>query len=307
MTPLEKQTLKNALLDVCNTSYTDKNYKKRFVGSCIEELKKKLDLPANVIIKMIQELYLTSDTDFRFEFIKGRKNNKITAFEPFKLESTIPIENIKLDVALQESHIIYLLNQFYGKISEAQICKIALLYSELVNHANQYTIYMAICKNSTAVYDKLANKFSHSEVDEILNLIAEHGYSYIDNGILYWKIYSPKLELTSKEIEESFSVISQNEVVEEKNKEEEQPVKEINTQPVETVFTAKDALYLIAKEFGMTLTENDAENKLNELIATTTELINDFNEMPDWEKLRNWDKFMEGWSLITGEILNDRN
>lgn len=307
MTPLEKQTLKNALFDVCASEYTDGKYKKRFVGSCIGELKKKMNLPASKIIKMIQELYLTSDTDFRFEFIKGRKNNKITAFEPFILKSTIPIENIKLDVALPESDIIYLLNQFMGKISEAQICRIALLYSELAKNANQYTIYMAICKNSTAIYERLANLFNHQEIDELLDLIANYGYSYIDNGILYWKIYSPKLELTSQEIQESFTVISHNEVVEEENKKEEQPSNEINIQPVNAVFTAKDALYLIAKEFGMTLTENDAENKLNELIATTTELINDFNEMPDWEKLRNWDKFMEGWSLITGEILNDRN
>lgn len=306
MTPLEKQTLKEALLDVCTSEYKENGYRKRFVGSCIGELKKKLNLPASKIIKMIQELYLTSDTDFRFEFIKGRKNNKIIAFEPFKLESTLPIENIRLDVTLPEGHILYLLNQFYGKIPEAKIYKIALLYSELVNHANKYTIYMAIYKKSTAVYEKMANIFNHNEIDELLDLIAQHGYSYIENGVLYWKIYSPMLELTSEEIQENFTVISHNEVVEE-NKIIEQPSEEINIQPANAVFTAKDAISLIAKEFGMTLTENDAENKLNELIATTTELINDFNEMPDWEKLRNWNKFMEGWSLITGEILNDRN
>ena len=48
-------------------------------------------------------------------------------------------------------------------------------------------------------------------------------------------------------------------------------------------------------------------SKLEEVIAITDELINNFDSMQDWEKLMNWNNFVSDWKTIMGDALNDRN
>ena len=71
--------------------------------------------------------------------------------------------------------------------------------------------------------------------------------------------------------------------------------------------TAKTAINFLAKEFGMTISEDDSKHRLEELVATTNELILNFDSLQDWEKLKSWEQFVKDWQSIMGEAMNDRN
>ena len=67
--------------------------------------------------------------------------------------------------------------------------------------------------------------------------------------------------------------------------------------------TAQDALKLLAKELGLASIEK-TESKLEEVLAITNELIDNFDSMQDWEKLMNWKKFVTDWKTIMGDAMN---
>ena len=87
--------------------------------------------------------------------------------------------------------------------------------------------------------------------------------------------------------------------------EEQKPIAkyEVKTMTLDT----RTALNHIANELGICIAENESKEILEEMAATTNELIMSFSKLPDWEKLKSWDKFVQDWQAIMGDAINDRN
>ena len=283
---------------------------KLYLLTAISDIASYCNVEPAEVMSYVQECYLTSDIAFKYDLSKTRTGIKIVAIERY-VPYTIDINN-QINSEVSNNLAIYMLSQFGGKINNINISEIISFYLALLEQADKIqfssdVLYLAIDKNKGNVYD--INGFSNTEIDYMLDLILTHGYAFKnENDIIIWKTYSPSANITKEDLVNAFTVIrkqdtldfdtEEKEAVKEEIVEVEMPTKEI---------TVKDAFSLIAKEFGMSLTEDDSSNKLEELVATTNELILNFDALPDWEKLRSWGQFVTDWKAIMGEAINDRN
>lgn len=270
-----------------------------------EVIARECNVTSSDVIKAIQRAYLLSYSGFRYDLTKTRNSIKILALE--KIEHQLGAIEYIMDYDNNPSRTIatYIASQFYKQIEERDIKKIYQFYKDITSDIENSleVLYLAINRNSNAIYAK-CTRFNRDEIDYILDLIAKHGYAYEKDGLLYWKTLSPLAIIEDEDLITQFSIISRKEepVYEEPvhNKETviEQPAVTLNT---------KTALEFIAKELGMPLTANESKQKLEEMIATTNELIVSFDSLPDWEKLKSWNQFVQDWQAIMGDAMNDRN
>ena len=270
-----------------------------------EVIARECNVTSSDVIKAIQRAYLLSYSGFRYDLTKTRNNIKILALE--KIEHQLGAIEYIMDYDDNPNKAIatYIVSQFYKQIENRDIRKIYQFYKDITSDIDNSleVLYLAINRNSNAIYTK-CTRFNRDEIDYILDLIAKHGYAYEKDNLLYWKTLSPLAIIEDDDLIAQFTIISRKEEqVHEEPVCNKEPVVE---QPTMTLNT-KTALEFIAKELGMPLTANESKQKLEEMIATTNELIVSFDSLPDWEKLKSWNQFVQDWQAIMGDAMNDRN
>lgn len=260
----------------------------------------------------IQKLFLTCDTSFTYDLSETRSGVKIVALEAFtpNVNSIEYLTDNKEDKDLAT----YMLSQFANKLPNEDIKKIMKLYRILLQCSDKVNIsddilYFAITKQDDRIYKQVNNNgpvISARDIDYLLDLIIKHGYAFVKGDYIFWKTYSPNANISDEDARQAFTVIV-DKPFEETSQQE--PVKEIVEVErfVEEPLTVSKAISFLAKEFGLTLDEDESKNKLEEMVAMTNELIMSFNDLQDWEKLKSWDKFVKDWQTIMGEAMNDRN
>lgn len=259
----------------------------------------------------IQKLFLTCDINFTYDLSETRSGVKIVALEAF----TPDVNSIEylIDKKNEESLAIYMLSQFANKLPIEDIKKIFYFYKALYSHTDitnisKDALYFAITKENDRIYNQVFDFIkSKEEIDYLLDLIVNNGYAFIKGDYIFWKIYSPNADLSDKDASDAFTVIVNKSF--DKTSQKEEPAKEIVEVKkfVKEPLTVSTAISFLAKEFGLTLDENESKNKLEEMVAMTNELIMNFDDLQDWEKLKSWDKFVKDWQAIMGEAMNDRN
>lgn len=282
-----------------------KEYDKVYFMTLLKNIAKDSNTNESEVMEFVQTSFLKSDADFRYYLTKTRRGVKIAAIKKFEIDP-VAIE-FQLDNESNESLVCYMLSQFLGKVSEIKIRQITKFYKSLSDYLNidenNNIIYIAIDTKSKNIYTQLSH-YNRDEIDELIELIKEHGYAFERDGILYWKTHSPNADITSEDLNESFSVMNTNkEII--KEIPEDITIEELPA--VTKPLTAKTAINFLAKEFGMTISEDDSKHRLEELVATTNELILNFDSLQDWEKLKSWEQFVKDWQSIMGEAMNDRN
>ena len=272
--------------------------KKIYLLKVSESVAKECNVTTSDVMKCVQKLYLKSDRTFRYDISKTNRGIKILALESCSYD----IDIVTSIGQAETTH--YLLSQFYGKVNDFDLKKICKLYNALTHDINTKSevLYLIINKDSNNIYTK-ATMFNRDEIDWLLNLIAKHGYAYEKDNVLYWKTYSPNIIIEEEDLINQFTIMTRKEesvVIEE----EEYIPKD---RPEVIPMTTRTALDFLAKELGIGLTASESNQKLEEMIATTDELISNFNSLPDWEKLKSWDIFVKDWKAIMGDAMNDRN
>lgn len=282
---------------------------KLYLMKDIDLIAQECDVSKKEVTQTIQKSYLTSFYDFKYDLTNTRNSFKILALEKPNYNPSL-VEYIcgKYD-GIEASKARYILSQFSPQVDIEDIKKIYQFYIDLTNPIENDldVLYLAIHIESSDIYIK--TRFNVREVNNILELINRYGYSYKKDKVLYWKTYSPNVEINNEEIINQFSIISKKEEVvkEESSKEDNKNNKCDCDNKDKVVLDTKIALNHIAKELGLCLTEKESEQKLDEVIATTNELISNYNNLPDWEKLKSWSKFVSDWEAIMGDAINDRN
>lgn len=258
----------------------------------------------------IQKMFLTCDTNFTYDLSQTRNGVKIVALELFNLD-VYSIEYLT-EKKGEEALAIYILSQFANKLPIEDIKKIFEFYKALYSHTDltnvsDNALYFAITKENDRIYNQIIdfNK-SKEEIDYLLDLIVNNGYAFIKGDYIFWKTYSPNANLSDKDAKDAFTVIVNKPFEETPQKESVKEILEVE-KFVDTPLTVSKAISFLAKEFGLTLDEDESKNKLEEMVAMTNELIMNFNDLQDWEKLKSWDKFVKDWQTIMGEAMNDRN
>ncbi len=301
MTQEIEKHIKNRLLDKINSSG------KIYLIKDVNYIAKECDVRPKDVIKVIQKSYLQSYCGFKYDLTKTRNGVKILALEK-------PIYNVNSIEYMADSYdspnsdvAKYILSQFAPHVELEDIRKIYEFYTDITYDMNKDLdiLYLAINKESESLYIK--TRFNIREVDYILNLIAKHGYSYEKDNVLYWKAYSPNATIEEEDLINQFTIINKK-VDNTQQKEtitQQEDLKQEQIKPIR--LDTRTALSHIAKELGVPLSENDSREKLEEMVATTNELITNFGELPDWEKLKSWNTFVLDWQAIMGDALNDRN
>lgn len=306
MTQETEKHIKKRLLEKVNSSG------KIYLIKDINNIAKECDVRPKDVTKVIQKSYLQSYSNFKYDLTKTRNSIKILALEKtvYNLNS---IEYITGSYDSPNSYVAkYILSQFAPSVELEDIKKIYEFYIDITYDMNKDLdiLYLAINKESESLYIK--TRFSVREVDYILSIIKQYGYAYERDNILYWKSYSPETVITEEEMIRAFTVVSNNtdNVLIEKEEvktiiEEPKPV--IKHENRNITLDTRTALNHIANELGVCITGNDSRETLEEMAATTNELIMSFSKLPDWEKLKSWEKFVQDWQAIMGDAINDRN
>lgn len=295
MTSELKHKIKDMLLEY---THTDKLF---LASNKILNIAKSCETtPAN-IVSFIQELFIKSDNDFKYEIAYGKHGFKVIALlksEPLNEEAINKFKAKSIDLDLAK----YINNQFSELELEKRI-EIALFHKTLANVYDLSDYYLIAFSKSEVFYNKLKQDYSKADVDNMLGLILNYGYACQDNQI-FWKIYNPYGIIDNNK---EHLLIDDKSIKQKKDDIKDIPINEDKPKIIQKDMSVKDAITLIANEYGMSLARDDSKHKLEELIATTNELINNFNELPDWEKLKSWDDFMQVWQTIMREAINDRN
>lgn len=288
-------------------NYSNK-YGKVYFMTLLTNIAESCNVSEKDVMEYTQTSFLKSDYSFRYYLTKTRRGIKIAAIKKFDFDP-VAIEFL-LDNEIKEPLAQYMLSQFLGKLSEIKIKQLTKFYISLLNtfksDDNDEFIYIAINTNSKNIYAQLS-EYNRDEIDEFISLIREHGYSFDRDGMLYWKTYSPKASITISDLEDSFSAVNNSK---ETISEPPKVIEQVEEMPVVTTnmpLTAKKALSVLAKEFGLSIAEDNSKHKLEELIVMTDELILNFDSLQDWEKLKSWEQFVKDWHSIMGEAMNDRN
>ena len=301
MTQETEKHIKKILLEKVNSSG------KIYLIKDINNIAKECDVRPKDVTKVIQKSYLQSYSNFKYDLTKTRNSIKILALEK-------PVYNVDSIEYMADSYdspnsdvAKYILSQFAPHVELEDIRKIYEFYTDITYDMNKDLdiLYLAINRESESLYIK--TRFSVREVDYIVDLIAKYGYAYEKGNILYWKAYSPNVTVEEEDLIDQFTIINKKmDNIQEKEtviQQEDLKQEQIQTMRLDT----RTALSHIAKELGMALNENDSREKLEEMVATTNELITNFSELPDWEKLKSWNTFVLDWQAIMGDALNDRN
>lgn len=289
---------------------------KLYLMTNIGRIAKACNTYSSEVTLTIQKLFLSCDTSFTYDLSETRSGAKIVALQTFEPSSEL-IERLIYDDS-DISLATYMLSQFNSKIGLQDIKKIMHFYkcllkcSDGIEFSNE-VLFFAMTKEDNRIYKQI-NKDSivmhQSEIDEVLDLIIKHGYSFEKNGHVFWKTYSPNASVSDEDAMQAFTVIKSSSFAE-KATGEEDIQKEVTvveeTKITEAPLTVNKAFSFLAKELGVTLDENESKNKLEEMVAMTNELIMSFNDLPDWEKLKSWETFVKDWQAIMGEAINDRN
>lgn len=275
----------------------------------IQRIAIKFNSTSHDIITALKLLYLEANPDLCFNLYKSRNSVKIMSVKKNKVhfnnESLKDYHNIS---CLSGNEIKFVAAPFYNKASNGDIIDILNLYAMLIEAIdNSGAVFFAI-ENVDVLYGLVKHTFTFDKVLELYKLIRQYGYTFERDGVLYWKTANSQVDITKEEIDEYFTVIktTKDVMVKEEAHVDNSPVGEIEETPAPAM-TTHNALSLIAKELGISLDENESRQRLEELVATTNELILNFDELEDWEKLRNWDKFVKDWQSIMGEAVHDRN
>lgn len=301
----EKQVIRK-LLEKINSSG------RVYLFKDIDSIARECGISTQDIIKIIQKAYLTSYCDFKFDLSRTRGKIKILALDKVHYDVNA-INFITGSYNAADSPLAtYILTQFHPNVELEDIKSIYEFYIDINNSIEDESdiLYFAINKETNSVYTK--TRFSVDEVDYILSIIKQYGYAYERDNILYWKSYSPETVVTEEEMIKAFTVVSNNtdNVLTEKEEvktiiEEPKPI--IKHENRNITLDTRTALNHIANELGVCITGNDSRETLEEMAATTNELIMSFSKLPDWEKLKSWEKFVQDWQAIMGDAINDRN
>lgn len=246
----------------------------------------------------VQKQFLESNLLFKYKLLNSRNGIKIVELQKGCKVEEKDLEMFRDFASVTNNEAIHIINQFEDVNHKVSTIEIALVYN-IITSNSKVNHFECINDELINIVYKSSNYFeSKSHVENIFNDIIKYGYCFKKNGLHYWKMYvdSP---IDDKEIEHFFTV---NEL--ESNEQKEDIDKELNV--IDNNFTAHDALNLLAKELGFVSIEN-TRSKLEEVLAITNELIENFNSMQDWEKLMNWNNFVNDWKTIMGDALNDNN
>lgn len=283
---------------------------KLYVMTNLTAIRNACNVHSSEVTLTIQKLFLTCDINFTYGLSETRSGVKIVALEAF----TPDVNSIEylIDKKNEESLAIYMLSQFANKLPIEDIKKIFDFYKVLYSYTDianisEDALYFAMTKENDRIYNQVFDFVkSKEEIDYLLDLIVNNGYAFVKGNYIFWKIYSPNANISDEDARQAFTVVV------------DKPFKEISQQEtikeivevekfVEEPLTVSKAISFLAKEFGLTLDEDESKNKLEEMVAMTNELIMSFNDLQDWEKLKSWDKFVKDWQAIMGEAMNDRN
>ena len=246
----------------------------------------------------VQKQFLESNLLFKYKLLNSRNGIKIVElYESYKPQQK-DIEAIIDFAAINEKEIIHLFNQFYDVSDKVNIAEIALVYKAITKSTN--SSFICLDNNLINLIYKNSNNYfkTITYVEEVIKDIIKYGYCFKRNNQYYWKMYADTT-INNEEIDQFFTV---NEL----DLEDEKNPDEMQNQLIDKNFTTQDALSLLAKELGFLPIEN-TKSKLEEVLAITDELIDDFDSMKDWEKLMNWKNFVSNWKTIMGDALNGNN
>lgn len=243
----------------------------------------------------IQKQFLQSNLMFRYKLLNSRNGIKIVGLQKGCDVSEKDMEMFQDFASVSKEETIHIINQFDDVKHKVSTVEIALVYNLIVKDSK---INHFECLNDeliNKVYESSNYFESQAHVESIFNDIKQYGYCFKRNDQYYWKMYTTT-PINEYETSRFFTVNEQP-------AEEQQP--EDKPQVVQEL-TAQDALNFLAKELGFASVEN-TRSKLDEVLAITNELIDNFNSMQDWEKLMNWNNFVNDWKTIMGDALNDNN
>lgn len=276
----------------------------------MQKLAIKFNSSIHDIITVFKLLYLEADSDLCFNLYKSRNSVKIMSVKPNTAKNNERLKEFHNISSLTWNEISFIAAPFIDKATDNDIMDILNLYATILDKAlnNETAIFFAI-ESASKLHDLVSPIYNYDKVAHLYNLIRKYGYSFERDRMLYWKTANSSVFITDEEINEFFSVINPNKKEVTETEHPISPKREIEEIPKENipVMTTHSALSLIAKELGISLDENESRQKLEELVAITNELILNFDELEDWEKLKNWDKFIKDWQSIMGEAMHDRN
>lgn len=276
----------------------------------IQRIAIKYNSSSHDIITALKLLYLEANPNLCFNLYKSRNSVKIMSVKKNKVhlnnELLKDYHNISI---LSGNEIKFVAAPFYNKVSDTDIIDILNLYAMLIDVVdNNRAIFFAI-ENVDVFYGLVRSTYTFDRALELYKIIRQHGYTFERDGVLYWKTANSQVDITKEEVDEYFTVIktTKDMIVRREEEVDNSPKREVEENVPTPIMTTHNALSLIAKELGISLDENESRQRLEELVATTNELILNFDELEDWEKLRNWDKFVKDWQSIMGEAVHDRN
>lgn len=240
----------------------------------------------------VQKQFLQSNLSFRYKLLNSRNGIKIIELQQGCKVKEKDLAMFREFASVSDNEAIHIINQFEDVNHKVSTIEIALFYNIMT--ANKKINHFE-CLNEELinhVYENSNYFESKTHVENVVNDIIKYGYCFKRNGQYYWKMYIDTI-INEKEVNDFFTV---NE--------------SYSKEPVECTsnkeLTAQDALNILAKELGFASIEN-TRSKLDEVLAITNELIENFNAMQDWEKLMNWNNFVNDWKMIMGDALNDNN
>lgn len=244
----------------------------------------------------VQKQFLESNLLFKYKLLNSRNGIKIVELQKGCKVEEKDLEMFRDFASVSNNEAIHIINQFDDVKHKVSTIEIALVYNIITKNTKVNHFECLNDELINTVY-KSSNYFeSKSHVENIFNDIKKHGYCFKRNGQYYWKMYTNN-PISTEEIESFFTV---NEL------DYKEEIQQQSSQNLTNDFTAHDALNLLAKELGFVSIEN-TRSKLEEVLAITNELIDNFNSMQDWEKLMNWKNFVNDWKTIMGDALNDNN
>ena len=248
----------------------------------------------------VQKQFIESNLLFHYDLVQSRNGIKIAGLSKGYTPNETDLDLLTSFTLIDESRATHILNQFYDVKDKVEIIDITAVYNSILYNVEKINLF--ICLNEELIdiiYKNSSKDFtSRQHVEKTIKDIIKYGYCFKRNDEYYWKMYKTNIQVDKEEIDQFFTIINEElEIIE-----EEKPVV-IQEKIVNKEFTAQEALNFLAKELGLVTIEK-TESKLEEVLAITNELIDNFDSMQDWEKLMNWKKFVTDWKTIMGDAMN---
>lgn len=254
--------------------------------------------------------FLASDINYSFKTVVSRNCLKIISISNNKIDDNkinmlLSKFKDKYSKNINSNILIFILNQF-NKYDYKTIIDLSFFYycfHKAFNIKESDYLFISLAINNKDSINKINNycynKLTNERINELIEIIKQDGYSYILNDNLYWKTFNPKLRINKKLVKAFFTNTLKNET--ENNDINKNTSSNIPTE----VLTATN---ILLNHLGINFNNNDIYNKkIKTLILKTDELINEFDNMQDWEKLAKWKVFISEWNKISKEALDDRD